>query len=118
MVKIYPLSRNGKPIFYENKDYNLIIKWGNQKIKIFIDIINDIMKNYFVDFKVWYPLGAGMTDPLKGGLGEYLNKNYPQLNPRHASVLAAIMVHEGLIENKDLRSILVRKLKISQSIKN
>jgi len=113
MVKIYPLSRNGKPIFYENKDYNLIIKWGNQKIKISIDIINDIMKNYFVDFKTWHPLGASMTNPLKRGLGEYLNNNYPQLNPRHASVLAAIMVHEGLIENKDLKPILVRKLKNS-----
>ncbi len=113
MVKIYPLSGNGKLIFYESKEYDLIIKWGNQKIKISIDLVNDIMKNYFVDFKVWYPLGAGMTNPLKGGLGEYLNNNYPQLNPRYASVLAAIMIHEGLIEAKDLKPILIRKLKRS-----
>ena len=94
MVKIYPLSGNGKPIFYENKDYNLIIKWGNQKIKILIDIINDIMKNYFLDFKTWYPLGASMTCPLKGGLGEYLNKNYPKLNPKHADVIGRITIQQ------------------------
>ncbi len=71
------------------------------------------MKKYFLDFKTWYPLGASMTNPLKGGLGEYLNKNYPKLNPRYASVLAAIMVKEGLIENKNLKPILIRKLKSS-----
>ena len=54
-----------------------------------------------------------MICPLKGDLGEYLNKNYPKLNPKHASALAAIMVHESLIENKDLKPILIRKLKDS-----
>ena len=110
MIKINPLSGNGKPIYYENKDYDLIINWGNQKIKISIDIINDIIKNYFVDSTKWYPLGASMTNPVKGGLGEYISNKYPQLNPRYATAIAAIMVYEGLIESKNLKPILMRKL--------
>lgn len=31
------------------------------------------MNNFFIDKEKWYPLGAGMTDSVKGGLGEYLN---------------------------------------------
>lgn len=110
IVRINPLSGNGKPIYYENKDYNLIINWGNQKIKISIDIINDIMNNYFLETEKWYPLGASMTNPIRGGLGEYISKKYPQFNPRHSTAIAAIMVYEGLIESKNLKPILMRKL--------
>ncbi|GAG01346.1 unnamed protein product, partial [marine sediment metagenome] len=39
MVKIYPLSGKGKPIFYESKDHKLIIKWGKLKFIVLIDII-------------------------------------------------------------------------------
>lgn len=48
---------------------------------------------------------------MEGGLGEYLKKNYDELNPRHASVLAAIMVKEGLINRIDGKPILMRKIK-------
>ncbi len=46
------------------------------------------------------PLGANMTDPIRGGLGEWTainskNINKISLTPKHASFLAAILVHEG-----------------------
>jgi hypothetical protein len=46
--------------------------------------------------------GFNMTDPTSGGLGQWVERNSRQLNglgltPRHASFIAAILVHEGLI---------------------
>jgi hypothetical protein len=46
--------------------------------------------------------GFSMTDPTPGGLGQWVEKNSKFINgislsPRHASFIAAILVHEGLI---------------------
>jgi len=46
--------------------------------------------------------GFSMTDPTAGGLGQWVEKNSKFINeislsPRHASFIAAILVHEGLI---------------------
>jgi len=46
------------------------------------------------------PGGFSMTEPTPGGLGEWVQYNSPELNPvcltpRHASFIAAILVHEG-----------------------
>ena len=46
--------------------------------------------------------GFSMTDPTPGGLGQWVEENSKRLNglcltPRHASFIAAVMVHEGLI---------------------
>ena len=48
------------------------------------------------------PGGFDMTDPIPGGLGEWIQLNSPHLNevsltPRHGSFIAAILVHEGYI---------------------
>lgn len=46
--------------------------------------------------------GFSMTDPVSGGLGEWLQNNSNRLNPvgltpRHATFIAAILAHEGFI---------------------
>ena len=46
--------------------------------------------------------GFGMTDPMSGGLGEWIQNNSKHLNPvsltpRHGSFIAAILVHKGFI---------------------
>ena len=46
--------------------------------------------------------GFSMTDPIPGGLGEWIKNNSNHLNPvsltpRHGSFIAAILVDEGLI---------------------
>ena len=46
--------------------------------------------------------GFSMTDPISGGLGEWIQNNSNHLNPvsltpRHSSFIAAILVHKGLI---------------------
>jgi hypothetical protein len=50
------------------------------------------------------PGGFSMTEPTPGGLGEWVRANSKRLNgigltPRHASFIAAILVHEGLISS-------------------
>jgi len=45
-----------------------------------------------------------MTDPTPGGLGEWVQEHSRELNdvaltPRHASFIAAILVHENLIRS-------------------
>lgn len=42
------------------------------------------------------PGGFSMTSPTHGGLGEWVQNN-STLSPRHASHIAAILVHEGFI---------------------
>lgn len=46
--------------------------------------------------------GFSMTDPISGGLGEWIQNNSKPINPinltpRHGSFIAAILVHEGFI---------------------
>jgi hypothetical protein len=46
--------------------------------------------------------GFSMTDPTPGGLGQWVKQNSKRLNgtsltSRHASFIAAVLVHEGLI---------------------
>lgn len=48
------------------------------------------------------PGGFSMTKPTPGGLGQWVQEHSRELNgsvltPRHASHIAAILVHEGLI---------------------
>ena len=50
------------------------------------------------------PGGFSMTDPTPGGFGEWIQvnsttKNRVSLTPRHASHIAAILVHEGYIKS-------------------
>jgi len=73
-------------------------------------LTNDILNDHFRDRRTWYPLGAYMTNPLRGGLGEYVQRNFPSLTPRHASAIAAILVQDNLIESRGNRPIKLRKL--------
>jgi hypothetical protein len=45
------------------------------------------------------PGGFCMTSPTRGGLGEWVQRNF-SLSPRHASHIAAILVHEDFIKSR------------------
>lgn len=109
MEKIFPISGRGKEIIYNFVDGSRDIKWGNTKFKLSGSKINDILEHFFAENSKWYPLGADEIKPLPNGLGAYLETKYKGFTPRHASVVAAIMHHEGLIEHKDQKPILLRK---------
>ena len=105
MQKTIPLSGLGSEIIYE---HGYIIKWRKTKFTIPDSIIDDILKNFFIDKNKWYPLGASETNPMPRGLGAYINSKPISLNPRHASVIAAIMNKEKLIEAKGKKPILLK----------
>ncbi|WMM26674.1 hypothetical protein RBU61_08345 [Tissierella sp. MB52-C2] len=50
-----------------------------------------------------------MTAPMNKGLGEFLLENY-KLSPRYASLIAAMMVNERLIEAKGKKTIMLKKI--------
>lgn len=110
MKETLPLSGKGKKIYYELTNNLIKVKWGKLRFNISQNIVNNILKDFFIDSKTWYILGAGMTDPIKGGLGEYIQKNFKPLSPRHSSAIAAIMVKEQLLDYKGLKPILLKKV--------
>jgi len=108
--KCYPLSGSGQPIYWENYKHGKRVSWRTTHFNLPDELIDDILENYFKDSKTWYPLGSSMTAPINGGLGEYIQKNFSRLTPRHASAIAAIMVRDNLIECRGKKPLELRKL--------
>lgn len=109
MIKIKPLSGRGKDIIYTYNNGIIEVKWARTIFDLKESIINDIINNFFVHKDEWYLLGACVDNPIKNGLGEYL-VNKHKLTPRHASVIAAIMFNEGLIEFRGKKPIELKKI--------
>lgn len=109
---LYPLSGSGKPISWKNYNGGRRVFWGNIVFNLPNDLIENILDNYFKDFETWYPLGASETEPMRRGLGEYVQKNFPSLTPRHASAIAAVMVYDRLLEFRGKKPIVLRKLNL------
>lgn len=107
--EILPLSGNGKTIKVFQGTTGREVEWGNTKFSVSDEIIQNVLDGFFVHHNQWYLLGASMTDPDSRGLGFFISKNYPTLTPRHASAIAAIMVHEGFLESCGVKPIKLRK---------
>ena len=107
---IMPLSGVGQPISCVSTDNGRFVKWGKTRFDLPDSMINDIINNFFRNNQKWYYLGASMDNPIHGGLGEFISKKYSMLTPRHASAIAAIMVHDNLIDFKGERPILLRMI--------
>jgi len=110
MLKIIkPLSGRGKEIKYEYHNEDINVEWGSIQFKVEKDLMEDILKNFFVDRGKWYLLGACANSPIKDGLGEYIAKKL-KLTPRHASAIAAIMYSEKMVIYRGKRPIELKKL--------
>ena len=108
--ELYPLTCRGKPIFCKNIYNGRHVVWGNTPFDLLDEDIDEILDNFFQDFAAWYKLGASETKPIPGGFGEYVQKRFPRLTPRHASAIASIMVQDNLIEFRGRKPIELRKL--------
>ena len=95
----------GKGRRVENKRSSRLPQNNSKK-----DLSPSIQDSYFRDFEAWYSLGASITVPTSGGLGEYIQKNLSRLTPRHTSVIAAVIVRKNLIECRGKEPIELRKL--------
>lgn len=51
-----------------------------------------------------------MTEPISGGLGEFVTK-FQGFTPRHVSAIAAIIVEEGSITARGNKPIELRRVK-------
>lgn len=108
-----PLSGRGKPVFYTYDDKgDCSVQWGNISFVITLAQLKKIMQDYFQENTNWYTLGASMTAPIPGGLGEFILQELPPLGPRHASAIAAIMVNEGWLESRGKNPIELKRVKV------
>lgn len=114
LQRIKPLSGRGEDIIYERNNEGICIGWAQIRFRVSNENINDILDKFFIDINKWYLLGADMVSPSKGGLGEFVRNNIPNLSPRHASAIATVMVNEGLIIFKGNKPIELKK--ISQQV--
>ena len=105
-----PLSKRGKEIYYTfDESANILeIEWGDTEFKLADYQINDILDIFFTSDK-WYPLGSSMTDPIEGGLGEYVDNTFNSFTPRHASAIAAVLVNENFLTYKGAKPIKLKK---------
>lgn len=111
MDKLFPLSGDGTEISIEIVGNCKNITWSKEKFPLPDSVIRDILENFFIEADRWYPLGANMTRPMPKGLGVFIDSRYKGLSSRHASAIAAIMYQEGLIDYKNRKPILLRKIK-------
>ena len=112
---VLPLSGRGRPISWRSSSGGREVSWGTCRFALPDELIYDILHNYFLDDESWHPLGASMTDPMPSGLGEYIEQRFPGLTPRHASAIAAIMLHDGLIVCQGTSPIELRRVDAEQS---
>lgn len=109
---LLPLSGSGQRISWKKYEGGRIVYWGKMRFNLHDELIDDILDNYFKGSDSWYPLGASMTDPVSGGFGEFLQKYYKSLTPRHASAIASIMVQDDLIEFRGKKPIELKKIRV------
>ena len=105
---IMPLSGRGKEIRYRIVPAGYDVVWGEAKFMINIEIVDQLMNDFFSDNE-WEKLGASMTRPIPGGMGEYISSLKYQLTPRHASAIAAILVEEGYLIDQGAKPICLKK---------
>jgi len=109
-----PLSGKGKPIVYCKFAGDVAVRWGETTLNFPERVLKDVLNNFFVYPDRWYELGASMTSPIRGGLGEYLREHH-NLTARLASVVAAILKHEGYIRHRGKKPIELQKIAGDQS---
>lgn len=104
-----PLSGRGRSIRANREEAGWSLLWGSYHFTLTDSLVADILANFFVDPHHWYPLGASMTDPMPNGLGSFLRRRCPRLNPRQASLIAALMAKEQLLECRGLKPIELKR---------
>jgi hypothetical protein len=108
-IILRPLSGRGLDIRVEYDEHYIHIRWGKASFKIKKSIMEDIKINFFKEKDEWYPLGACVDNPMEYGLGKYIVKQH-KLNPKQATVIAAILYKEGLIEFRGKKPIELKKI--------
>ena len=107
---ISPLSGRGQMIsVHRDPPYRLVV-WGDLMFELPDEMIRTILDGFLTDTGRWYLLGASMTGPDPSGFGSFVRKAFPKFSSRHASAIAAILVHEGFISFRGKKLIELKKI--------
>jgi hypothetical protein len=79
-------------VYTGSVDTGVVIHYGHADVPVKAELFRAIL-NEFRGREI--PGGFSMTNPTPGGLGEWVSA-HSHLTPRHASHIAAILVHEEL----------------------
>lgn len=104
-----PLSGKGQTISVHRDPPFRLILWGDLTFELSNEMILTILEKFFIDSGRWYLLGASMTNPDRAGLGSFVRNTFPSFSPRHASAIAAILVHEGFVTFRGRKPIELKK---------
>jgi hypothetical protein len=105
-----PLSGRGQAITVFADPPDRLVLWGDRMFEVSNRMILRVLDEFFTGPGRWYPLGTSMTVPDPAGLGSFLRNTFPPFSPRHASAIAAIMVHEGFIAFRGRKTIELKKI--------
>jgi len=112
----HPLSGKGQPIMVYSEPPFRLVQWGDLKFKLSNEMIRTVLERFFTESDRWYLLGASMTEPDPTGLGSFIRKSFPSFTPRHASAIAAILVHEGFVAFRGNKPIELKKTATRENI--
>jgi len=87
-----------------------LVLWGGLMFELSNGMIWNILDEFFTEPDRWYLLGASMTDPDPRSLGAFIRTRFPSFSSRHASAIAAIMVHEGFVTFRGRKPIELKKI--------
>lgn len=112
MTQIETLSGKGSIIQYKKEATNYDVNWGESSFSFDSSLVNYLLRNFFVNPKAYYPLGASVQPVYKDGLGEFITNLNINLTPRHASAIAAVLVNEAILKVQTIG----RSIYLSQNI--
>jgi hypothetical protein len=105
-----PLSGKGQAIIVHRDPSFRLVRWGDLTFELSNGTIRTILDSFFTKHSHWYLLGASMTKPDPAGLGAFIRKKFPSFSSRHASAIAAIMVHERFVSFRGRSPIELKKI--------
>lgn len=110
LYTIQPLSGKGQPIMVHRDPPFRRVRWGDLTFELSNRMIRMILDSFFTEHGHWYLLGASMTKPDTAGLGSFVRKQFSSFSSRHASAIAAIMVHERFVSFRGRKPIELKKI--------
>jgi hypothetical protein len=110
MYTTRPLSGKGQPITVHRDPPFRLVLWGDLAFELPDGMVRTILDRFFTDPGRWYLLGASMTAPDPAGFGAFVRHTFPSFSPRHASAIAAVLVHEGFVMSRGRKPIELKRI--------
>lgn len=107
--QVMPLSGRGTPVSFRRANDGYLVRWGATQFTLSDVLIETICSAFFRDPESWYVLGSSADMPIPGGLGEFVASHGQGLTPRHASAIAPILDHLGLVQWRGKKPVYLRK---------